>query len=138
MRPATKRDERLLRAEMDEIVRLKAELAQVKEQLQAVETRKAELEAKLERQQARVEKLVDDPERKYPALGDKSIIDRIADLFVENPTTIFGPNEVMKYLGIPIGHIDAVRTSLKRLVTRRVLLKGDYGEYWLNPTHEES
>jgi len=71
----------------------------------------------------------DDEERGWPALGGKSIIDRIADHFRSQPTVSFSPAEVMTYAGIPIGNIEAVRASFKRLVARGVLRHEGHARY---------
>lgn len=77
------------------------------------------------------EKRGTEEERRYPGLGGKSIIDRIADHFHIHPGIAFSPSEVMAFLRIPNGNIEGVRVSLKRLVARGVLEHVGHAQYRL-------
>jgi aspartate/methionine/tyrosine aminotransferase len=134
-------------AKMAEIVVLKAQLAEASEARARAEAREAELVQRLAMARREFESIpvaaversreADDEERRYPALGGKSIIERIADHFRSQPAVSFSPAEVMAYTGIPTGNIEAVRASFKRLVTRGVLRHVGHAKYQLNELEKD-
>jgi hypothetical protein len=106
----------------------KAELAKVEAELAAVPV------GPMRRDTA---KLVDDPDRGYVALGGKSIIGRIEDHFRQHAYESFSPADIMLHTGIPVGHVEAVRVAIKRLVAKDIVAHVDRGRYQLHQPPKE-
>ena len=133
------KDDRFRLDKMAEIVVLKTELAEATAARALAQARETELIQRLAIARSEFESIPvtaveraresDDEERSYPALGGKSVVERIADHFRSQPTVSFSPAEVMSYTGIPIGNVEAVRASFKRLVAKGVLEHVGHAKY---------